>query len=40
MVGTPILFIVASWFVIDFVGISDNVWWSVIFGSVGGVIIG
>ena len=40
MVGTPILFIVASWFVIDSVGISDNVWWSVIFGSVGGVIIG
>ena len=40
MVGTPILFIVASWFVIDTTGISDNVWWSVIFGSVGGVIIG
>ena len=40
MVGTPILFIAASWFVIDAAGISDNVWWSVIFGSVGGVIIG
>ena len=40
MVGTPILFIVASWFVIDYAAVSSNVWWSVIFGSVGGVIIG
>ena len=40
MVGTPILFIAASWFVIENTGISSNVWWSVIFGSVGGVIIG
>ena len=40
MVGTPILFIAASWFVIDGAGVSSNVWWSVIFGSVGGVIIG
>ena len=40
MVVTPILFIAASWFVIDAAGISDNIWWSVIFGSVGGVVIG
>ena len=40
MVGTPILFIAASWFVIENTEISSNVWWSVIFGSVGGVIIG
>ena len=40
MIATPILFIVASWFVIDSTGISSNVWWSVIFGSVGGVVIG
>ncbi|MDE0064094.1 MAG: sodium-translocating pyrophosphatase [Gammaproteobacteria bacterium] len=40
MVVTPILFIAASWFVIDAAGISSNIWWAVIFGSVGGVIIG
>ena len=40
MVATPILFIAASWFVIDAAGISSNIWWSVIFGSVGGVVIG
>ena len=40
MIATPILFIAASWFVIDTTGISSNVWWSVIFGSVGGVVIG
>ncbi len=40
MIATPILFIVASWFVIDTTGISSDVWWSVIFGSVGGVVIG
>ncbi len=40
MIATPLLFIIASWFVIDATGISSNVWWSVIFGSVGGVVIG
>ena len=40
MVVTPILFIAASWFVIDGTGISSNIWWAVIFGSVGGVVIG
>ena len=40
MVVTPVLFIAASWFVIDAAGISSNIWWAVIFGSVGGVIIG
>ena len=40
MIATPILFIAASWFVIDATGISGDVWLAVIFGSVGGVIIG
>ena len=40
MMATPLLFIGASWFVIDISGISSDVWWSVIFGSVGGVVIG
>jgi len=40
MVGSPILFIVAAYFVMGGLGISVNVWWSVLFGAVGGVIIG
>ncbi len=40
MIATPILFIAAAYFVVGGVGISHNVWWSVLFGSVGGVIIG
>jgi K(+)-stimulated pyrophosphate-energized sodium pump len=40
MILTPIIFIGVSYFVIQQVGISSNVWWSVVFGSVGGVIIG
>ncbi|MEJ2131686.1 MAG: sodium-translocating pyrophosphatase [Gammaproteobacteria bacterium] len=40
MVGTPILFIVASYFVIQAQGVTADVWWAVVFGAVGGVIIG
>ena len=40
MIGTPILFIAASYFLVNAVGVSTNVWWSVVFGSVGGVVIG
>ncbi len=40
MIATPILFIAAAYFVVGGVGISHNIWWSVLFGSVGGVIIG
>ncbi len=40
MIATPILFIAAAYFVVGAVGISHNIWWSVLFGSVGGVIIG
>jgi len=38
--GTAILFIVASYFMIQHYGISSGVWYSVVVGSVGGIIIG
>ncbi len=40
MVGTPILFIAASYFVIEAQGVSSDVWWAVVCGAVGGVVIG
>lgn len=38
--SAALVFIAAAYFVIDMVGISTNVWWSVIAGAVGGIIIG
>ncbi len=40
MIATPILFIAAAYFLVQSMGISNAVWLSVLFGSVGGVIIG
>ncbi|MDA1076022.1 MAG: sodium-translocating pyrophosphatase [Proteobacteria bacterium] len=39
-VGTPVLFIAAAYFLISQLGLSNNLWLSVLFGSVGGVVIG
>ena len=39
-VGTSIIFIIASYFAIDMVGLDVNVWLAVIAGSIGGIIIG
>lgn len=39
-VGTSVLFIVASYFLVASFGISIGVWWSVVIGSAGGIIIG
>jgi len=39
-VGTSILFIVTSYFLLRAIGLDANVWLSVIAGSVGGIIIG
>ena len=37
----PVIFVVMAYFVIDFFeGVSTNVWWCVIAGAVGGVLIG
>jgi len=38
--GTSILFIVVAYFLIQKFGISTGVWWAVLIGSVGGIIIG
>ena len=40
MIATPVIFIAVAYFLIGQMGISNNIWWSVLFGSVGGVIIG
>jgi K(+)-stimulated pyrophosphate-energized sodium pump len=40
MIGTPILFISAVYFVLQNLGVSNNIWWSVLFGAAGGVVIG
>ena len=41
MIVTPIMFVVAAYFVIDqFLAVSTAIWWSVVAGAVGGVIIG
>jgi len=38
--GTSVLFIIVSYLIIQKFGISTGVWWSVVIGSVGGIIIG
>ena len=41
MIVTPIMFVVAAYFVIDqILAVSTAIWWSVVAGAVGGVIIG
>ncbi len=39
-IGAPTLFIVAAYFVITGMGLDTAVWWSVLSGAVGGIIIG
>ena len=38
--SAALIFIAAAYFVINQAGISNNVWWSVVTGAVGGIIIG
>ena len=40
MIGSTAMFIVAAYFLIGYFGIANNVWWSVVFGAGGGVVIG
>ena len=40
MVGTPVLFIAAGYFMLDNLGVSNAIWLSVVFGAAGGVGIG
>ena len=40
-IGTTVLFIVLSFYVItSLVGVSANIWWAVVAGAVGGIVIG
>ncbi|MEP1472751.1 MAG: sodium-translocating pyrophosphatase [Halieaceae bacterium] len=36
----PVIFVVMAWFLIDGMGLDSKVWWSVVSGAVGGVLIG
>ena len=38
--GAPVLFLAAAWFLIDRLGLSPNIWFAVLSGAVGGVVIG
>ena len=39
-IGSPLLFIIVAYFVIQSMGMTTAIWWSVISGAVGGIIIG
>ena len=38
--GAPVIFIVIAWFLSESMGISQNIWWAVVSGAVGGIAIG
>jgi len=40
MIGSTVLFIAAAYFLMSNLGISMNIWWSVLFGAGGGIVIG
>ncbi len=40
MIGSTVLFMVVSYLTINGLGASNNIWWSVLFGAAGGIIIG
>ncbi len=40
MIGSTILFMAASYMTITGLGASTNIWWSVLFGAAGGIVIG
>lgn len=40
MIGTPIIIMAAAYFVLNTIGVSNNIWWAVLFGAAGGVVIG
>ena len=39
-IGSALLFIITSFFLIDFLDVSNNIWAAVLMGSIGGIIIG
>ena len=38
--GAPLIFIALAWFLSESMGISQNIWWAVVSGAVGGIAIG
>ncbi|MEM9254457.1 MAG: sodium-translocating pyrophosphatase [Pseudomonadota bacterium] len=36
----PVIFVVAAWFLVGALGLDSSIWWSVVCGAVGGVLIG
>jgi K(+)-stimulated pyrophosphate-energized sodium pump len=38
--GAPVIFIALAWFLSENMGISQNIWWAVVSGAVGGIAIG
>ncbi len=38
--GAPVIFIALAWFLSQSMGISQNIWWAVVSGAVGGIAIG
>jgi len=38
--GAPLIFIALAWFLSGSMGISQNIWWAVVSGAVGGIAIG
>jgi len=39
-IGAPTLFILAAWFLIGNMGLDSAIWWSVLSGAAGGIVIG
>jgi len=40
MIGSTALFIAASYFLMESIGVDNGIWWSVLFGAGGGIVIG
>ena len=40
MIGTTVLFMVVAYFLVDMIGLTTNIWYSVLFGAAGGICIG
>ncbi|TGD72793.1 sodium-translocating pyrophosphatase [Mangrovimicrobium sediminis] len=38
--AAPVVFVAAAWFLITWLGLDKTIWWSVVCGAVGGVVIG
>ena len=39
-IGASVLFIIAAYFIVTALGVTSHAWWAVLFGAVGGIIVG